>query len=999
METAAHLRGRGRNQCGGHRRVRDRRHAGAGRLPSSGVGGNAPSLVGNGASDKLSLELDPSDPAFLIVDVGEDGTVDFRFDRSTFSAINVQAGAGDDEVRVGNGVGDVTVDGGAGNDTLIGGDGNDTLIGGAGDDVVTGGRGNDVVQLGSGNDTFVWNPGDGSDTVDGGSGHDAMDFNGSNANEHIDVSANGSRVQLTRDVGAVAMDLGGIEALNLTARGGADDVDVHDLAGTDMTQANVDLSGTPGSGTGDGAADTVTAFGTTGADHATVRARDGSVIVSGLGAQLRVTGAESTLDTVGVSTLDGDDTIETGVGIPGPAAVDIDGGGGSDTVTYSGTPQADTIALTPRAGAVATSDISGGGAAQVSTGVENLIVLGRGGDDSITAGNGLAGLTNLKINGGSGNDTITGGDGNDVLIGGPGDDVVSGGRGNDTAILGGGQDTFVWNPGDGSDAVDGGSGQDTLLFNGSNALENIALSANGSHVQLTRDVAAITMDLSNLEALDVTARGSADTITVNDLRGTGVKSANLDLSGVPGSGVGDGAADTVIVNGTASPGSRQCDESGCGLIGLGTHPDRSDQRQQGRPGRIEGQHPRGQGPGPGCARRRSADHAGRRPRSRSVDPRLSARRLPDLDSGGRLAHASPLASDHRGCGEPGASAARPCTSSLRYAAARCSQRSSRSGTAARRSPDYPCRPRPARRSGAGGGSAPPCPRSPHAADAAPSRRARGERARPAGQHQHGPQRPGPGAGHRAPGLYDPSEPARSPARAGGEPTRGSPDGPRALAVRPRRSPSPGAMLRSATAHAICARAMGTGAANCLASATPVALSKAAPARWPGAQGDRGSRAPAIPSRGRPALPVAADADLNGVRVRLLEAPLAQQQTRASMQRTSPSRHAPRVAVELAVPQNRVSFVERASLGQRTTSTRIAPAATADSSRPSSSASRASRSASAVSPVRRLSSASYQTVAATSERESSAIARSRRASIAALAPFTRSVMIKTTTQRW
>ena len=723
METAAHLRGRGRNQCGGHRRVRDRRHAGAGRLPSSGVGGNAPSLVGNGASDKLSLELDPSDPAFLIVDVGEDGTVDFRFDRSTFSAINVQAGAGDDEVRVGNGVGDVTVDGGAGNDTLIGGDGNDTLIGGAGDDVVTGGRGNDVVQLGSGNDTFVWNPGDGSDTVDGGSGHDAMDFNGSNANEHIDVSANGSRVQLTRDVGAVAMDLGGIEALNLTARGGADDVDVHDLAGTDMTQANVDLSGTPGSGTGDGAADTVTAFGTTGADHATVRARDGSVIVSGLGAQLRVTGAESTLDTVGVSTLDGDDTIETGVGIPGPAAVDIDGGGGTDTVTYSGTPQADTIALTPRAGAVATSDISGGGAAQVSTGVENLIVLGRGGDDSITAGNGLAGLTNLTINGGSGNDTITGGDGNDVLIGGPGDDVVSGGRGNDTAILGGGQDTFVWNPGDGSDAVDGGSGQDTLLFNGSNALENIALSANGSHVQLTRDVAAITMDLSNLEALDVTARGSADTITVNDLRGTGVKSANLDLSGVPGSGVGDGAADTVIVNGTASPDHVNVTSQGADVLVSGLTPTVQISGSEAaldvlRVNTLGGKDRVQVAPGVDQLITPIVDLGPDR-----VDQPLSARRLPDLDSGGRLAHASPLAPDRQGTKRRGRGQVLPghgrraCDTPPRGA----SRRSSRSGTAARQLPDYLCRPRPARRSGAGAGSAPPCPRSRRAADAAPSR--------------------------------------------------------------------------------------------------------------------------------------------------------------------------------------------------------------------------------------------------------------------------------------
>ena len=46
-------------------------------------------------SDKLALVPDGS---ALAVDVGEDGTIDFRFDGSTFSSINVQAGDGDDTV-------------------------------------------------------------------------------------------------------------------------------------------------------------------------------------------------------------------------------------------------------------------------------------------------------------------------------------------------------------------------------------------------------------------------------------------------------------------------------------------------------------------------------------------------------------------------------------------------------------------------------------------------------------------------------------------------------------------------------------------------------------------------------------------------------------------------------------------------------------------------------------------------------------------------------------
>ena len=47
---------------------------------------------GNAASDKLSLRLQPGAPNILQLDVGEDGTTDFSFDRSTFTAIAVDAG-------------------------------------------------------------------------------------------------------------------------------------------------------------------------------------------------------------------------------------------------------------------------------------------------------------------------------------------------------------------------------------------------------------------------------------------------------------------------------------------------------------------------------------------------------------------------------------------------------------------------------------------------------------------------------------------------------------------------------------------------------------------------------------------------------------------------------------------------------------------------------------------------------------------------------------------
>src|SRR5215217_7329334 len=44
---------------------------------------------------------------------------------------------------------------------------------------------------------------------------------------------------------------------------------------------------------------------------------------------------------------------------------------------------------------------------------ETLVINANGGDDVITAGNGLSTLISLTIDGGTGNDTITGGDGND----------------------------------------------------------------------------------------------------------------------------------------------------------------------------------------------------------------------------------------------------------------------------------------------------------------------------------------------------------------------------------------------------------------------------------------------------------------------------------------------------------------------------------------------------------------------------------------------------------
>ena len=158
---------------------------------------------------------------------------------------------------------------------------------------------------------------------------------------------------------------------------------------------------------------------------------------------------------------------------------------------------------------------------------DSLVVNGQGGDDTINASGLNAGQVKLTINGGLGNDTITGS---------KGDDLINGGDGNDLARMGAGNDTFVWNPGDDNDTVDGQAGTDTLLFNGANIAEKIDISANGGHARLTRDVANITMDLDNVETIDVQAKGGADLITVNDLSQTDVSKVKVDLGGADGAG-------------------------------------------------------------------------------------------------------------------------------------------------------------------------------------------------------------------------------------------------------------------------------------------------------------------------------------------------------------------------------------------------------------------------------------------------------------------------------
>jgi len=359
----------------------------------------------------------------------------------------------------------LTLDGGAGNDSLLGSQGADVFLGGDGDDFIFGDNGNDVAFMGANADVFQWDPGDGNDTIEGQDGADRMLFFGANIAENIDIFANGGRVLFLRNIASVTMDLDDIESIDFRALGGADNIVVGDLSGTDMTNIVLNLAGP--SGGGDAATDSITVNGTQGADAFGAAGGAAGVNVFGLQTAVSILFQEQANDRLTLNALGGDDVVN------------------------ASSLEADGIQL-----------------------------------------------------------TMNGGLGEDIFIGSEGDDLINGGDGNDTALMGAGDDTFVWNPGDDNDTLEGQAGTDTMLFNGANAAEQINIFANGGRILFTRDVANVVMDINDVESIDFTARGGVDRITINDLSGTDATGINLNLESTPGSGVGDVAADSIIVMGT-----------------------------------------------------------------------------------------------------------------------------------------------------------------------------------------------------------------------------------------------------------------------------------------------------------------------------------------------------------------------------------------------------------------------------------------------------------------
>jgi Ca2+-binding RTX toxin-like protein len=452
-------------------------------------------VVGSNADDSIALRLDPRRTNVLLVDVGDDGTADFRVHLESISAINVDAGAGDDIVRIDDSNGAFTtairtrIAGGDGNDTLLGGLGSEQFVGGAGNDLIDGNGGADTADLGSGDDRFVWDPGDGSDTIEGRDGSDTMVFNGADAAERVSLLANGNRLRFLRDAN-VTMDTAGVETVDFNALGGSDVVSVDDLSGTDVSAVNVDLAGTLGGTSGDGQPDRVTVNATNGDDRISVNGNASGVTAAGLHTEVAIRHQEST-DELDVHGLGGNDAISATALAAQTIALTLDGGADNDT-------------------------LAGG------QGIETLI-------------------------GGDGNDTADGNGGNDAALLGAGDDtfVWDPGDGSDTIEGGDGSDTMVFNGANANEQVDLSANGNRLRFFRTQAnitmdtagVETVDFNALGGADLVTvndlsgTDVRAVNVDLAGTLG-GTSGDGQPDRMVLNSTNGDDTIRVNGDAGGV-----------------------------------------------------------------------------------------------------------------------------------------------------------------------------------------------------------------------------------------------------------------------------------------------------------------------------------------------------------------------------------------------------------------------------------------------------------------------------------
>lgn len=512
----------------------------AGTLGGTAGDGQADTVIANGTSGGDTVDVVGAGSSVSVL--GLPARINITQSEGANDSAVIKTLGGDDSITATTlpaGVTRLTIDTGAGNDTVLGSQGADIVLGGDGNDFVLGDNGNDTAFLGAGDDRFQWNPGDGNDIVEGQDGTDTMLFFGANVAENIDILANGGRALFLRNVASVTMDLDDVETVDFRALGGADNIVVGDLSGTDVTQVSLDLRGSGGGG--DGAADTITVNATQGDDVFGVEGDAGGVSVFGLPAAVDILFPEAANDRLVLNGQGGDDVIDATGLEAGAIQLTMNGGLGADI--FLGSEGGDLI-----------NGGDGDDVALMGAG-DDTFVWNPGDDNDVLEGQ--AGTDTMLFNGANVSETI--------------DISANGGRVlffrnianvvmdlNDTESIDfnalGGADTIVVNDLSGTDVSEininlaaaggGGDGQaDTIVINATNGDDVILVTDDGGGV--TVQGLAATIRITGFEAAN-------DRIVINGLAGDDV----IEASGLGAGSIqltaDGGAGDDVVIGGAGN---------------------------------------------------------------------------------------------------------------------------------------------------------------------------------------------------------------------------------------------------------------------------------------------------------------------------------------------------------------------------------------------------------------------------------------------------------------
>jgi uncharacterized delta-60 repeat protein len=406
------------------------------------------------------------------------------YSASRISKFLINAGAGNDDVRIGAEVTlPATVNGSAGSDKIFTGGGNDlidggdnlvaydeVLDGGAGNDTILGGNGDDDLRGGAGNDRLEGDAG--FDNLDGGAGAD--DLLGGADSDWLSYTSRSGNLTVTLD--NVAND----------GESGERDNARSDIEGVGGGAGNDRITGNSANNVFWGLGGNDTLVGAAGNDA--LRGGTGNDRVDGGDGNDEIAGEENDDVLVGgngddqLSDYSGADTFDSGPGNDTVNGVREDGLPTSGPIRYADAERAVFVEGSDVADVVRVSDVTTAGGRFVRVDstrggvtervdfpfaiVSQIFINTYAGNDRVD----LSGVAiPASVHGSDGDDNLTGGEAADKLDGGNGNDVLTGRAGNDTLFGGAGKDQLRGQGGDdlldakadgSADFLDGGSGTD-----------------------------------------------------------------------------------------------------------------------------------------------------------------------------------------------------------------------------------------------------------------------------------------------------------------------------------------------------------------------------------------------------------------------------------------------------------------------------------------------------------------------------------------------------------